>query len=452
MDFRSEAKTYVDPDKMADEYLAVYFANQKIEYPINPFQMLKNEGILFTMSNFQRLEGVYIPETAADGVPVVGINVNRPITRQRFTAAHELCHHFRDADKQISCPIGRKNDIEKFADRFAAAILMPMQELSFQVDKRKNDQGIISFDDVLEIADFFGVSFQSCLYRIAYCIHAIDGNTEPDELKSRIKKYQPDKKRRQRQMSYADLYEGLIDNLHEQLRFIPTDHARFLFQNEYIYNDSRMEGLDVSLKQASEIVTDLRLKMQNSVYCKEDEEVFMSIAGHYMMYQDIFQKPVKDSVSIYDTFLLNKKLFSCYPYPDYGGNIRQDNTLVLGAKFETVDHCDIYVELNKVDIEIKEMHVRRNEMTDSEFIKHIIRVHHAITRIHPFPDGNGRTARAFMNLQLVRSGLPPVYIKAEDKSSYIDALSMADNEGRYEDLYEIIFRLILKSHATLTGA
>ena len=65
----------------------------------------------------------------------MGINANRPITRQRFSAALELCHHLRDADKQITCPIGSKNDLEKFVEGFAAALLMPVGELRKRATK-----------------------------------------------------------------------------------------------------------------------------------------------------------------------------------------------------------------------------------------------------------------------------------------------------------------------------
>ena len=449
MQFDSEAKKYNDPEKMAAAYLVKYFGNQKIEYPINPFQMLKDEGVLFSLMNFKKLEGVYIPASSSDDVPTVGINANRPITRQRFSAAHELCHHFRDADKQISCPIGSKNAIERFAEGFAAALLMPVGELRAQVNKRKNSNHNISFDDVLEIADYFGVSFQACLFRIAYLIHAISGNTEPDELRKRATKYGPEKVRKQRHMTYTRLYGDFINAYQEQLAFKPTDYARYVFQNEYIYNDSRMEGLDVTIEQASEIVTDLRLNMQNSEYCNQENEAYLSIAGHYDMYQEIFAEPVKESLDAYYLFTLNKLLFSHYPHPEFGGSARQNNTLVLGAKFETVDYHEIFNELAKVDEEVKDFFAKRKEIPVSDYLKHVVRMHHKITVIHPFPEGNGRTSRAFMNVQLVRSGITPIYIKVEDKKEYVAALSRADQTGDYDELYEIVFRLILRSYVDL---
>lgn len=110
--FRSNAKKYRDAESMATTYLVAYFGNSKIEYPLTPFKMLKDEGVDFVIRNLNKLEGVYIPAQLPDDIAIVGINARRPITRQRFTAAHELCHHFRDVDKQVACPIGQKNESE----------------------------------------------------------------------------------------------------------------------------------------------------------------------------------------------------------------------------------------------------------------------------------------------------------------------------------------------------
>jgi hypothetical protein len=399
--FKLNVKNYRDAESMAAAYLVAYFGNSKIEYPLSPFKMLKDEGVEFMIRNFNKLEGVYIPAQSQEDISIVGISANRPITRQRFTAAHELCHHFRDADKQVACPIGQENASEYFADAFASALLMPMGELKVKVNEYKDANGNVSFEDILKIADYFGVSFESCVRRIAYKIHAVEGDIESKVLKNRIRKYQPDKKRKALGMSYENLYSDLIDNYAEQLRFTPNDYARYIFENTYIYNDSRLEGLEVSIEEASEIVTDLRNNLQNSKYCTEENEAYLSVAGHYSMYQDIFLIPVKDSLNIYDSFKLNKDLFTYYPHPEFGGNPRQNNVVISGAKFEIVDYHDIFNELAKVDKEVKKFFSEKDSMKVSNYIKHVVRIHHRMTVIHPFPEGNGRTTRAFMNVQLV---------------------------------------------------
>ena len=55
-----------------------------------------------------------------------------------------------------------------------------------------------------------------------------------------------------------------------------------------------------------------------------------------------------------------------------------------------------------------------------------------------------------MNVQLVRAGLTPIYIKVEEKKNYIAALEKADVEKNYADLYECIFRVMLRSHVELS--
>lgn len=52
--------------------------------------------------------------------------------------------------------------------------------------------------------------------------------------------------------------------------------------------------------------------------------------------------------------------------------------------------------------------------------------HYRYIRIHPFDDGNGRTARILMNFILMQFSYPPVIIKTDDKENYFSALRQAD--------------------------
>lgn len=55
------------------------------------------------------------------------------------------------------------------------------------------------------------------------------------------------------------------------------------------------------------------------------------------------------------------------------------------------------------------------------------RLHHGIANIHPFTDGNGRTARLAMNCILLSEGYPPVSIPTELRRDYYHALEAADS-------------------------
>jgi Fic family protein len=48
--------------------------------------------------------------------------------------------------------------------------------------------------------------------------------------------------------------------------------------------------------------------------------------------------------------------------------------------------------------------------------------HFQLTAIHPFTDGNGRTARLLMNMLLLRGGYVPLAVRPEDRKQYLDAL------------------------------
>jgi Fic family protein len=61
--------------------------------------------------------------------------------------------------------------------------------------------------------------------------------------------------------------------------------------------------------------------------------------------------------------------------------------------------------------------------------------HLRLVDVHPFNDGNGRTARLLMNLLLLRGGYPPVAIHPEDRPAYIEALQQAQ-AGKGTDAFD----------------
>jgi Fic family protein len=66
--------------------------------------------------------------------------------------------------------------------------------------------------------------------------------------------------------------------------------------------------------------------------------------------------------------------------------------------------------------------------------------HYRLVDLHPFNDGNGRTARLLMNFILIRGGYPPVAVRPDDRLAYVTALQEAQagqgDEGFKRLLYE----------------
>jgi len=87
-------------------------------------------------------------------IPVIAINRNFPGDRQRFSIAHELGHiilNVRDADI-----------IEKVANRFAGAFLLPRQAIYQELGEKRTS---ISPEEIHLIKHKFGISMQAIIYR-----------------------------------------------------------------------------------------------------------------------------------------------------------------------------------------------------------------------------------------------------------------------------------------------
>ena len=65
--------------------------------------------------------------------------------------------------------------------------------------------------------------------------------------------------------------------------------------------------------------------------------------------------------------------------------------------------------------------------------------HYKFVYIHPFYDGNGRTARLLMNLLLMKAGYPPVIIRKQERLEYYEHLELA-NQGDIKPFIRFIAR------------
>lgn len=81
--------------------------------------------------------------------------------------------------------------------------------------------------------------------------------------------------------------------------------------------------------------------------------------------------------------------------------------------------------------------VRRASMIHIEFVK-----------IHPFIDGNGRTARLLLNFELMKNGYPPIVIEKGDRAEYYSALDHAHTMNEDEPFLSLVARVLTKTFNT----
>jgi Fic family protein len=114
------------------------------------------------------------------------------------------------------------------------------------------------------------------------------------------------------------------------------------------------------------------------------------------------------------------------------GKYRNTNVLISGATHRPPDH------LNVSDNMAAFINWYQNEAQILHPVERAARVHADFVGIHPFIDGNGRTSRLLMNLELMKSGFPPIVIKVEDRLEYYKALDEAHTTENYEPFIDLI--------------
>lgn len=400
-----------------------------LSFPIDPIKILKDAGVIVVLKDFEKLDGIIINDT--DDYTIVGINSNNGWQRQRFTAAHEYCHYIKDLKKEkgstdlIQCLKKSTSSIEKYANDFAGYLLMPTEELKKICEQYKNKNGYIDFESITLIAEYFGVSFTSCLNRIAYGLHLIDGDISSKELKQRIKDYNPTKKRQELIKNGID--NKLLSNLISSMSFLMADINKYTgqkFLQNYIYNDNKLEGVVINRQKLNFILADLNYNSVNSRFFRSDKEEIVMTMGNLELQKYVIT--TKDNISFKKCNFLHKLLYKYVPFPEDNGKYRDSTALLKQGTIQPVSHCEINMKIEELEAELQFFLLNADKYNNGQYIEQVAYLIYKFIVIHPFKDGNGRISRALLNWMLTKRNIPPIYVDKECKNEYYNALSEID--------------------------
>lgn len=212
--------------------------------------------------------------------------------------------------------------------------------------------------------------------------------------------------------SYSPLLEQ-IDALKKQLDSCrpltpaEVEAIREVFLVEHTYNSNAIEGNTLTLQETA-------LVLQGITIDRKPLKDHLEAVGYKEAFQYVEElakqdKPLTDFEikSIHSLVLADR--------PEDKGTFRRVNVRIAGALTEPVQPYLIEPKIEELLEDYK------NWAETMHIVERVALFHLRFEGIHPFIDGNGRTGRLLMNLQLIKEGLPAVNIKYTDRRSYYDA-------------------------------
>ncbi|KVX81128.1 Fic family protein [Burkholderia ubonensis] len=117
---------------------------------------------------------------------------------------------------------------------------------------------------------------------------------------------------------------------------------------------------------------------------------------------------------------------------------RQENVAIAGASTVPPGFLDLPADMAALIGWYREAGAMHPVMRAAE-------LHARLLKIHPFVDGNGRTARLLLAFELMKDGYPPAIIRNEDRPAYHDALDRACAGGGFDNIACVVAEAVRRA-------
>ena len=193
---------------------------------------------------------------------------------------------------------------------------------------------------------------------------------------------------------------------------------------EWTYNSNGIEGNTLTLKETKVVLEGITIGGKSirehleAINHKNAIEYLESLVNE------------KDRISEWNIKELHQLILKGIDNKN-AGKYRNNNVFISGAKH-------IPPEYIKVPELMEKLIINYNNWNKNHPIIRAALLHGELVKIHPFIDGNGRTARLIMNMDLMKNGYVPVIIKKEDRLKYYEALDKAHTTKDYTDFIKLV--------------
>lgn len=227
-------------------------------------------------------------------------------------------------------------------------------------------------------------------------------------------------------MEKIELYKSFLQSK-RPINSIILKRIEESLKAEYIYNSNGIEGNTLTLMETNLIIEHgVTIKGKS---LKEHLEV-KGQENALNFFNDLMKE--KENMSLRMIREINSLVMI-----NGGGTFKTTFNKIIGANFETCPPNLVEEKLNRI--------IQNYYNSDKNIIEKVAIFHADFEKIHPFPDGNGRTGRLLMNLELMKAGYPITIIRKEEREDYYNALNKAQSQNEFGDIIKFIKDNVEKS-------
>ena len=225
-----------------------------------------------------------------------------------------------------------------------------------------------------------------------------------------------------------------IDNLDHEIKYFRKDgeldqlsleKLREYFKVQHIFHSAGIEGNKLTLKETMLVLKEGITISEKPI--KESVEV-KSLGIAFDFLYELAQEEI--SITEHCIKQLHQLIVGNDPYLN-AGQYRSVGVIITASEHRPPEPFEVPFKMTEM---VK--WVNTNLKAENPIVL-AATAHHELAKIHPFTDGNGRTARLVLNLILMKSGYPICSIKRTDRPKYYEAMSAADL-GNYDPIVELV--------------
>lgn len=220
----------------------------------------------------------------------------------------------------------------------------------------------------------------------------------------------------------------------QQLRPLSADHLKNLaewFKVELTYNSNAIEGNTLNRRETA-LVIEKGVTVKGKTLTEHLEATNHAEAIDYV--KDLAANTKRVDLTKQDVMNIHKLILQKID-DENAGKYRTIPVAIAGSDVELPDAL-------KVPELMEEFFVWLKRKSNTHPVIIAADAHYKLVRIHPFVDGNGRTARLLMNLLLMQANYPVTVIGNDQREDYINALEKAHTTNDLSDFYSLVINAV----------